>query len=90
MNHLTFTARHKLKDAVEDYIEAIYRFRRAEAEKSSDYNEARREMNRLEQRLLWTRYCVYSNSTHILLDTLPQNSQLTNCPSPIWDRQTHT
>ena len=87
MNRQTFTAQHKLKYAVEEYMEAIYRFRRAEFNMSDDYSEARREMNRLEQQLLWTRYCIYSNSTHLLLDVHPQKSQSMRCPSPTWNRQ---
>ena len=87
MNHRSFTtlhAQHMIEDAAQEYIKAIYRFRRAENDMSDDYKEARCEMNRLEGVLLWTRYCIYSNSRHLLFN-MPKTTRLFNrCPAPSW------
>ena len=48
---ISFTPQHKLQDAEQEYIEAIYRFRRADKEQSSDYTGSTREMLRLEATL---------------------------------------
>ena len=39
MKKRTFMAQHVLEDLKEQYVEAVYRFRQAENEMSSDYNE---------------------------------------------------
>lgn len=48
---ISFTPQHKLQDAEQEYIEAIYRCRRAENEQSSDYASTKREMLHLETQL---------------------------------------
>ena len=52
---------HELEDAQAAYVEAVYRFRKAEEDKSSDYDSARRAMNRLEKKVQDLRYKAYSN-----------------------------
>ena len=83
-NRIAFTAQHKLDDAAEEYMAAIYRFRKAESEMSDDYNEARCEMNRLEIALLSVRGCIYSNSIHLLFDHQGVTKEFTDCPKPDW------
>ena len=78
---------NKLEDAVKEYMQAIYRFRKAESEMSDDYNGSRCEMNRLEGVLQWTRHCIYTNSTHLLYEEQAEARQFARCPIPIWDKQ---
>ena len=47
----SFMIEHELEDAQTAYIEAIYRFRKAEKDKSHDYDSARRYMNQLEKQI---------------------------------------
>ena len=83
-NRIAFTAQHKLDDAADEYMEAIYRFRKAESDMSDDYNEARREMNRSEMNLLSVRGCIYRNSVHLLFDHQGVAKKFTDCPKPDW------
>jgi hypothetical protein len=57
----SFMIEHELEDAQAAYIEAIYRFRKAEENKSSDYDSARRAMNLLEKKIQDLRYKTYSS-----------------------------
>ena len=57
----SFMIEHELEDAQAAYVEAVYRFRKAEEDKSSDYDSARRAMNRLEKKVQDLRYKAYSN-----------------------------
>jgi hypothetical protein len=83
-NRIAFTAQHKLDDASEEYMAAIYRFRKAESDMSDDYNEARCEMNRLELTLRSVRECIYSNSPHLLFTHQGVTKEFTDCPKPDW------
>jgi len=83
-NRNAFTAQHKLDDAAEEYMAAIYRFRKAESEMSDDYSEARCEMNRLEMNLLSVRGCIYRNSIHLLFEHQGVSKEFTDCPKPDW------
>lgn len=82
--NIAFTGQHKFDDVAEEYMSAIYRFRKAESEMSDDYNESRREMNRLEQSLQWVRHCIYNKSVHLLFDSPGFTPQSNRCPSPDW------
>ena len=50
---------HELEDAQAAYIEAVYRFRKAEKDKSTDYGSARRAMNNLEKKVQDLRFKLY-------------------------------
>ena len=56
----SFMIQHELEDAQAAYIEAVYRFRKAEKDKSSDYDSARRRMNQLEKQIQELRYKIYT------------------------------
>ena len=56
----SFMIEHELEDAQAAYVEATYRFREAEKNKSSAYDSTRREMNRLEKKVQDLRYRLYS------------------------------
>ena len=51
---------HELEDAQAAYIEAIYRFRKAEMNQGSDYDSARKHMNQLEKQIQELRYKLYT------------------------------
>ena len=56
----SFMIEHELEDAQAAYIEAIYRFRKAETNQGSDYDSARRHMNQLEKQIQELRYKLYT------------------------------
>ena len=58
----SFMIEHELEDAQAAYIEAIYRFRKAEMTQGSDYDSARRHMNRLEKQIQELRYKLYAQN----------------------------
>ncbi len=70
-------AQHVLEDLQEQYVQAVYRFREAEAGKSDDYCEAKREMNRLEHRVLKARFSIYTNNA---LDLVTRENMLSSKP----------
>ena len=53
---------------------------------SCDYNQKRREINRLEKCVLNARYSVYINKGESLLEnkTVQINEPLLKCPKPAW------
>ena len=59
----SFMLEHELEDAQAAYIEAVYRFRKAEMNQGSDYDSARRHMNQLEKQIQELRYKIYSQKS---------------------------
>lgn len=58
----TFMLEHELEDAEASYIDAVYRFRKAEMTMAKSYDSCRREMNRLERLIQDLKYQIYSKS----------------------------
>ena len=56
----SFVIEHELEDAQAAYVEAIYRFRKAEMNQGSDYDSARRHMNQLEKKVQDLRFRLYT------------------------------
>jgi hypothetical protein len=56
----SFMIEHELEDAQAAYVEAIYRFRKAEMNQGSDYDSARRHMNQLEKKVQDLRFRLYT------------------------------
>ena len=81
---VSFTPQQQLEDAEQEYAEAIYRFRRAEHELSSDYASSKREMLRLEAKLANVREHIYRGTTYELLETQKTMNQYIGCPEPAW------
>lgn len=79
-----FTPQHKLEDAEQEYVEAIYRFRKAEEEQTSDYTSAKREMLRLEAKLATVRDHIYRGTTYELFEPHQTMNQFIGCPEPAW------
>ena len=79
-----FTAEHKLKDAEDQYLQSVYRFRKAEKIQSLDYRPARCEMNRLEAELFRLRQSIYSQSVTHTQRGKKIDLSLERCPKPAW------
>ena len=56
----SFMIEHELEDAQAAYVQAIYRFRKAEMNQGSDYDSTRRHMNQLEKQIQVLRYKLYT------------------------------
>ena len=81
---VSFTPQHKLEDVEQEYADAIYRFRRAEEEQSSDYTSAKLEMIRLEAKVRSIREHIYRGTTYELFEPHQTMNQFIGCPEPAW------
>ena len=81
---VSFTPQHKLEDAEQEYVEAIYRFRQAEEEQSADYTSTKLEMIRLEAKLRTIREIIYRGTTYELFEPQQTKNKLIGCPEPAW------
>ena len=86
--NISFTPQHKLEDAEQEYIEAIYRFRRAEKELSADYASSKREILRLEAKVRAIRQHIYGGKTFKLFEPKKTTNQFIGCPEPAWGAPT--
>ena len=88
-NFDSFTAEHKLRDAQEEFTQAIYRFRAAEKTNAPNLIALKREMDLLDRKVSFFRYHLYSElpvegnfieeqASHILEE----------CPMPAWGQST--
>ena len=82
--HVSFTPQHQLADAKQEYVEAIYRFRRAEEETTADYTSAKLEMIRLEAKVRAIRAYIFSGKTYVLYEQTETASHIAGCPKPAW------
>ena len=82
--HVAFTPQHKLEDAEQEYVKAIYRFRRAEEEMSADYTSSNLEMIQLESKVRAIREHIYRGTTHELFESPKAMKQPIGCPEPAW------
>ena len=81
----SFTAQHKLQDAEEQYLQAVYRFRDAENKQSLSYADAKREMNRHEANLFRLRHSIYSKDLSGILKVREKRTPSGCCPVPAWN-----
>ena len=81
-NFDSFTSEHKLQDAQEEYVQAIYQFRAAEQAKGPNLIALKREMEFLERKVEYCRQCVYAGQPveeYAEWSVLPEQ-----CPKPKW------
>ena len=78
----SFTPQHKLRDAKEEYAQAVYRFREAEQANSPDLIALKREMEFLGRKLEAYRRWFYSGASIEEYVELP--APLDRCPKPAW------
>jgi len=57
-NFDSFTSKHKLRDAEQEFVEAVYRFREAEEANATNLITLQREMEFLDRKLGFYRYCI--------------------------------
>ena len=81
-NFDSFTAQHKLRDAQEEFTEALYRFRAAEEANAPDVIAFKREMEFLGRKLEAYRHCIYTGQP---IEGYAEWSELPErCPKPAW------
>ena len=81
-NFDSFTSQHKLRDAQEEFTEAVYRFRAAEEANARNLIALKREMEFLGRKLEFYRQCVYTGQPieeYAEWSVLPKR-----CPKPVW------
>ena len=81
-NFDSFTSQHKLRDAQEEFTEAVYRFRAAEEANARNLIALKREMEFLGRKLEFYRQCVYTGQPieeYAEWSVLPER-----CPKPAW------
>ena len=81
-NFDSFTSEHKLRDAQEEFAQAVYRFRTAEEANSPNLIALKREMEFLGRKLEYCRQCVYAGlavEEYAEWSVLPER-----CPKPVW------
>ena len=81
-NFDSFTTEHKLRDAQEEFTEAVYRFRAAEAANAPNLIALKREMEFLGRKLEAYRRWFYSGEPIDGYVELP--APLDRCPKPAW------
>ena len=59
-NFDSFTAEHKLRDAQEEFTQAMHRFRKAEEANAPNLIALKRQMEFLERKVEYSRHCVYT------------------------------
>ena len=79
-----FTAEQQLKDVEDQYLQSVYRFRKAEKIQSLDYRPARCEMNRLEAELFRLRQSIYSFTPYLTRKRKRIDQSFSRCPEPDW------
>ena len=78
----SFTSQHKLRDAKEEYVQAVYRFREAELVNSPNLIALKREMEFLGRKLEAYRRWFYSGES---IDGYFECSVPSErCPKPAW------
>ena len=78
----SFTCQHKLRDAKEEYVQAVYRFREAELANAPNLIVLKREMGFLGSKLEAYRRWIYSGGLIDEYVELPAPSD--RCPKPAW------
>ena len=81
-NFDSFTAQHKLRDAEEEYVQSVYRFRKAEQATAPNLVALKREMEFLGRKLEAYRRWFYSKESLEEYVELPAPSD--RCPEPAW------
>ena len=81
-NFDSFTSQHKLRDAQEEFTEAVYRFRAAQDANKTNLIALKREMEFLGRKLEFYRQCVYTGQP---IEGYAEWSELPErCPEPAW------
>ena len=81
-NFDSFNSEHKLRDAQEEFTQALYRFRAAEEANAPNLITLKREMEFLGRKLEYCRQCAYAG---LPVEEYDEWSELPErCPEPAW------
>ena len=81
-NFDSFTSQHKLRNAQEEFTQAVYRFRKVEEANAPNLIDLKREMEFLERKVEYCRQCVYAGQA---VEEYAEWSELPErCPKPSW------
>ena len=86
-NFDSFTNSHKLMDAKEEFIQAVYRYRAADVANTKNLITLKREMEFLDRKVQLYRYCTYTGMSingNYIEEKAPHISD--RCPAPAWVR----
>ena len=80
----SFAPQHKLRDAEEAYVKAVYRLRSAEEAYEQNLSDLKREMDFLFRKVGHYRHCLYAGKS--LEEYLEYSAASTDkrCPKPAW------
>ena len=81
-NFDSFTSEHKLRDAQEEFTQAVYRFRAAEQANAPNLIALKREMEFLGRKLEYCRYCVCAGLP--VEEYAEWSEHPARCPEPAW------
>ena len=81
-NFDSFTSEHKLRDAQEEYVKAVYRFRAAEEANAPNLIALKREMEFLGRKL--EAYRRWSYSGELIEEYVEWPAASDRCPEPAW------
>ena len=83
-NFDSFTPQHKLLDAEEEYVQAVYRLRSAEVAYEQSVGDLKREMDFLFRKVGHYRHCLYAGKPLDEYLEYSASSAEARCPKPAW------
>ena len=83
-NFDSFTSQHKLRDAEEAYVQAVYRPRSAEEAYEQNVSDLKREMDFLSRKVEHYRHCLYAGKPFEECLEYSAASADRRCPKPAW------
>ena len=83
-NFDSFTAQHMLRDAEEEYVQAVYRLRSAEEASEQNLSDLKREMDFLFRKVGQYRHCIYAGKPLEEYLEYSAASAEARCPKPAW------
>ena len=80
----SFAPQHKLRDAEEAYMKAVYRLRSAEEAYEQNMSDLKREMDFLFRKVGHYRQCLYAGKPLKEYQEYSAASAQARCPKPAW------
>ena len=80
----SFAPQHKLRDAEEAYVQAVYRLRSAEEAYEQNMSDLKREMDSLFRKGEHYRHCLYAGKPLEEYLEFSAASADRRCPKPAW------
>ena len=80
----SFTPQHKLRDAEEAYVQAVYRLRSAEEAYEQNMSDLKRKMDFLFRKVENYRHCLYAGKPLEEYLEYSAASADRRCPKPAW------